>query len=87
MSTPEYPELPTSPNSGCCAAQLEEAHRLAYENCKDIIACGFDMKKVTDTLAFEDTTTHMHAHARALTHAISLTLYHACTHAHRTKAS
>mmetsp|Transcript_18719 Transcript_18719/g.24454 ORF Transcript_18719/g.24454 Transcript_18719/m.24454 type:complete len:398 (+) Transcript_18719:217-1410(+) len=24
---------------------LEEAHRLGYENAKDIIACGFDMKK------------------------------------------
>lgn len=24
---------------------LEEAHRLAYENCKDIIACGFDPEK------------------------------------------
>ena len=24
---------------------IEEAHRLAYENAKDIIACGFDMKK------------------------------------------
>ena len=25
--------------------QLEEAHRLAYENAKDIIACGFDENK------------------------------------------
>ena len=25
--------------------ELEEAHRLAYENTKDIIACGFDVKK------------------------------------------
>lgn len=25
--------------------ELEEAHRLAYENAKDIIACGFDIKK------------------------------------------
>ena len=25
--------------------ELEEAHRLAYENAKDIIACGFDVKK------------------------------------------
>ena len=24
---------------------LEEANRLAYENAKDIIACGFDMNK------------------------------------------
>ena len=24
---------------------LEEAHRLAYENAKDIIACGFDVNK------------------------------------------
>ena len=24
---------------------LEEAHRLACENAKDIIACGFDVKK------------------------------------------
>jgi hypothetical protein len=23
---------------------LEEAHRLAYENARDIIACGFDPK-------------------------------------------
>ena len=25
--------------------ELEEAHRLAHENAKDIIACGFDQKK------------------------------------------
>ncbi len=25
--------------------KLEEAHRLAYENAKDIIACGFDINK------------------------------------------
>ena len=25
--------------------QLDEAHRLAYENSKDIIACGFDVNK------------------------------------------
>ena len=25
--------------------ELEEAHHLAYENAKDIIACGFDPKK------------------------------------------
>ena len=25
--------------------ELEEAHRLAYENAKDIIACGFDVEK------------------------------------------
>ena len=25
--------------------KLEEAHRLAYENAKDIIACGFDVNK------------------------------------------
>ena len=25
--------------------ELEEAHRLAYENAKDIIACGFDVNK------------------------------------------
>ena len=25
--------------------ELEEAHRLASENAKDIIACGFDSKK------------------------------------------
>ena len=30
---------------------LEEAHRLAAENAKDIIACGFDVKK---TLIFSD---------------------------------
>ena len=24
---------------------IEETHRLAYENSKDIIACGFDVKK------------------------------------------
>ena len=24
---------------------IDEAHRLAYENAKDIIACGFDVKK------------------------------------------
>lgn len=24
---------------------LEEAHRLTYENAKDIIACGFDINK------------------------------------------
>ncbi|EER17742.1 IFP53, putative [Perkinsus marinus ATCC 50983] len=30
---------------------LEEAHRLAYENAKDIIACGFDMDK---TFIFSD---------------------------------
>jgi tryptophanyl-tRNA synthetase len=30
---------------------LEECHRLAYENAKDIIACGFDMKK---TFMFRD---------------------------------
>lgn len=24
---------------------LEESHRLSYENAKDIIACGFDVKK------------------------------------------
>ena len=31
--------------------QLEEAHRLAYENAKDIIACGFDSRK---TFIFSD---------------------------------
>lgn len=31
--------------------QLEEAHRLAYENAKDIIACGFDFRK---TFIFSD---------------------------------
>jgi len=31
--------------------KLEECHRLAYENVKDIIACGFDMKK---TFIFSD---------------------------------
>ena len=31
--------------------KLEEAHRLAYENAKDIIACGFDSKK---TFIFSD---------------------------------
>lgn len=31
--------------------QLEEAHRLARENAKDIIACGFDCKK---TFIFSD---------------------------------
>ena len=30
---------------------LEEAHRLAFENAKDIIACGFDIKK---TFIFSD---------------------------------
>ena len=30
---------------------LEEAHRLARENAKDIIACGFDSKK---TFIFSD---------------------------------
>ena len=30
---------------------LEECHRLAYENAKDIIACGFDPKK---TFIFSD---------------------------------
>ena len=30
---------------------LEEAHRLAYENAKDIIACGFD---ITKTFMFSD---------------------------------
>lgn len=30
---------------------LEEAHRLAYENAKDIIACGFDINK---TFIFSD---------------------------------
>jgi tryptophanyl-tRNA synthetase len=31
--------------------QLDEAHRLAYENAKDIIACGFDMER---TFMFSD---------------------------------
>ena len=31
--------------------KLEDCHRLAYENAKDIIACGFDMKK---TFIFSD---------------------------------
>ena len=31
--------------------KLEEAHRLAYENAKDIIACGFNSKK---TFIFSD---------------------------------
>ena len=31
--------------------QLEECNRLAYENAKDIIACGFDISK---TLIFSD---------------------------------
>ena len=31
--------------------KLEEAHRLAHENAKDIIACGFDPKK---TFIFSD---------------------------------
>jgi tryptophanyl-tRNA synthetase len=31
--------------------KLEEAHRLAYENTKDIIACGFDVNK---TFIFSD---------------------------------
>jgi len=31
--------------------KLEDCHRLAYENVKDIIACGFDMKK---TFIFSD---------------------------------
>ena len=31
--------------------ECEEAHRLAYENAKDIIACGFDEKK---TFIFSD---------------------------------
>jgi len=31
--------------------ECEEAHRLAYENAKDIIACGFDKKK---TFIFSD---------------------------------
>ena len=31
--------------------QLEEAHRLAFENARDIIACGFDVNK---TLIFSD---------------------------------
>jgi tryptophanyl-tRNA synthetase len=31
--------------------KLEEAHRLAYENAKDIIACGFDVNK---TFIFSD---------------------------------
>jgi len=31
--------------------ECEEAHRLAYENAKDIIACGFDVKK---TFIFSD---------------------------------
>lgn len=31
--------------------KIEEAHRLAFENCKDIIACGFDMNK---TFIFSD---------------------------------
>ena len=31
--------------------ELEECHRLAYENCKDIIACGFDPAK---TFIFSD---------------------------------
>lgn len=30
---------------------LEECHRLAYENAKDIVACGFDPKK---TFIFSD---------------------------------
>ena len=30
---------------------VEEAHRLAYENIKDIIACGFDVNK---TFIFSD---------------------------------
>ncbi len=30
---------------------VEEAHRLAFENAKDIIACGFDIKK---TFIFSD---------------------------------
>ena len=29
----------------------EETHKLAYENAKDIIACGFDVKK---TFIFSD---------------------------------
>ncbi len=31
--------------------ELDEAHRLAHENAKDIIACGFDMDK---TFIFSD---------------------------------
>lgn len=31
--------------------KLEEAHRLAHENAKDIIACGFDSK---NTFIFSD---------------------------------
>ena len=31
--------------------KIEEAHRLAYENTKDIIACGFDVNK---TFIFSD---------------------------------
>ena len=30
---------------------VDEAHRLAYENIKDIIACGFDVNK---TFIFSD---------------------------------
>ena len=31
--------------------QVDEAHQLAYENAKDIIACGFDINK---TFIFSD---------------------------------
>ena len=35
----------------CKDLELEECHRLAYENTKDIIACGFDLNK---TFIFSD---------------------------------
>jgi tryptophanyl-tRNA synthetase len=31
--------------------KLDEVHKFAYENAKDIIACGFDLKK---TFIFSD---------------------------------
>ena len=37
-----------NPNPNPCLwkdLKLEECHRLAFENAKDIIACGFDISK------------------------------------------
>lgn len=43
--------------------KLEECHRLAYENAKDIIACGFDMKK---TFIFSDLNYIQHMYPTVL---------------------
>jgi hypothetical protein len=47
--TTPHPPPPSKPIDA--QLTLEECHRLAYENAKDIIACGFDPKK---TFIFSD---------------------------------